>query len=165
MIISILKCLKHFKWLLVDQQHQRIKKVLDCSGRLSRLWTGKTSKPCQLEMFHSLGAEHLRYENTVSMSWFTGINALEQIREYTVDSSVESYIQDSHILDMHWKPVSIKADDQDRQTLQLAQVGWEHKINLNNQGLHTSSRQLVLLNILIIGFRWIGSGLVTSLCR
>ena len=74
---------------------QRIKKILDAADQERKIRT-------LANVSFSYDAEHRWYGNIVNISGF--IHASDQIR----DCTVESYIQDSHVLDQHWKPVSVE---------------------------------------------------------
>jgi len=74
---------------------QRVKKILDAADQERNIRTLANAS-------FSYDAEHRWYGNIVNISGF--IHASDQIR----DCTVESYIQDSHVLDQHWKPVSVE---------------------------------------------------------
>ena len=74
---------------------QRVKKILDAADQERNIRTLANAS-------FSYDAEHRWYGNIVNISGF--IHARDQIRKCTV----ESYIQDSHVLDQHWKPVSVE---------------------------------------------------------
>ena len=57
--------------------------------------------------------------------------------------NVESYIQDFHILDMHWKQVSIEPGKP------CNSPGWKHEIIRGFVAAYTN-------RLLVIGFGWIG---------
>ena len=74
---------------------QRIKKLLDASDQERNIRT-------LANVSFSYDAEHRWYGNMANISGF--IHATGQIRECTV----ESFIQDSEVFDMHWQPVSVE---------------------------------------------------------
>ena len=74
---------------------QRIKKILDAADQERKIRT-------LANVSFSYDAEHRWYGNIVNISGF--IHASDQIR----DCTVKSYIQDPHVLDQHWKPVSVE---------------------------------------------------------
>ena len=76
---------------------QRIKKILDAADQERKIRT-------LANVSFSYDAEHRWYGNIVNISGF--IHASDQIRD--CHGTVESYIQDSHVLDQHWQPVSIE---------------------------------------------------------
>ena len=73
---------------------QHIKKLLDASDQERNIRT-------LANVSFSYDAEHW-YGNMANISGF--IHATGQIRECTV----ESFIQDSEVFDMHWQPVSVE---------------------------------------------------------
>ena len=74
---------------------QRIKKILDAADQERKIRT-------LANVSFSYDAEHRWYGNIVNISGF--LHASDQIR----DCTVKSYIQDPHVLDQHWKPVSVE---------------------------------------------------------
>ena len=74
---------------------QRIKKLLDASDQERNIRT-------LANVSFSYDAEHRWYGNMANISGF--IHATGQIRECTV----ESFIQDSEVFDMHWQPVFVQ---------------------------------------------------------
>ena len=74
---------------------QCIKKILDASDQERNIRT-------LANVSFSYDAEHRWYGNMANISGF--IHATGQIRECTV----ESFIQDSEVFDMHWQPVSVE---------------------------------------------------------
>ena len=74
---------------------QRVKKILDAADQERNILTLANAS-------FSYDAEHQWYGNIVNISRL--IYARDQIQ----DCTVESYIQDSHVLDQHLKPVSIE---------------------------------------------------------
>ena len=74
---------------------QRIKKILDASDQERNIRT-----LANVSFTHD--AERQWYGNMAKISGF--IHATDQIRECTV----ESFIQDSEVFDIHWQPVSVE---------------------------------------------------------